>query len=72
MEYIVDLTLAMQNIFFCTEVVSRRPLTRRLIKFALKAYKESAVKEAVHRDINEYVQKAEIFERAKCLRKLRN
>jgi len=63
MAYIIDLTLVMQNIFFCMEVVGHRPLTRRLIKFALKTYKESAVKEAVHRDINEYVQKAGIFER---------
>ncbi|KIJ27167.1 hypothetical protein M422DRAFT_78873, partial [Sphaerobolus stellatus SS14] len=63
MAYIVDLTLIMQNVFYLA-VIGDRPITRRLIKFAFRSYKESDIKEAVHSEINAYVLQAGILERA--------
>ena len=63
MAYIVDLTLIMQNLFWLA-VIDRRPISRRLIKLAFKAYEESSEKTQVHADISEYVRQAGVIDRA--------
>jgi len=63
MAYIIDLTLVMQNLFWLS-VVDERPMSRRLIKLALKAYNESPQKTRIHNAIVDYVKQAGVFERA--------
>lgn len=60
MTYIIDLTLVMQNIFWFQEDVGR-PLTRRLIKFAVAVYSKSAEKRSLHQDIDEHVKDKTVF-----------
>jgi hypothetical protein len=60
----LTLTLIMQNLFWLAVTV-RRPVTIRLIKLAMKPYRESSGKARVHSDISEYVRQAGVFDRAK-------
>src|SRR6202167_6346884 len=62
MAYIIDLTLIMQNLFWLVAIY-RVPVSRRLIKFASKAYKESDAMADVHQEIESYVQGAGIIDR---------
>ena len=62
MAYIVGLTIIMQTLYWLT-ITDHRPITRRHIKLAYKAYMESPEKGKVHTDIKEYVKKAGVFER---------
>jgi hypothetical protein len=64
MAYIIDLTLIMQNLFWLAVIV-RCPISVRLIKLALKSYRESLEKARVHSDISEYVRQAGVLDRAK-------
>ena len=64
MAYIIDLTLIMQNLFWLAVIV-QRPISVRLIKLALRSYRESPEKARVHSDISEYVGQAGVLDRAK-------
>ncbi len=54
MTYIVDLILIMQNIFWFVSLY-QVPVSRRLIKLAYCAYKESTVMSQVHEEIKKHV-----------------
>ncbi|KIM77072.1 hypothetical protein PILCRDRAFT_825611 [Piloderma croceum F 1598] len=58
--YIIDLTLIMQNLFWLV-TIHCAPISRRLIKFASKAYKESVAMADVHQMIKTYVRKLGII-----------
>jgi len=62
MAYIVDLTLIMQNIFWLV-AIHRVPVSRRLVKFAYVAYKESIVMSDVHEEIKKYVKGQTVTDR---------
>jgi len=62
MAYIIDLTLIMQNLFWLMTIY-HVPVSRRLIKFASVAYKESEAKGEVHFEVDKYVQGANIIDR---------
>lgn len=55
MAYIINLTLIMQNLFWLVAIY-RVPVSRRLIKFASQAYKESDAMAGVHQEVESYVQ----------------
>jgi len=54
MTYIVDLTLIMQNAFWLVAIY-QVPVSRRLVKLAYVAYKESEVTPRIHEEIRKYV-----------------
>jgi hypothetical protein len=62
MAYIVDLTLIMQNIFWLV-AIHRVPVSRRLVKFAYVAYKESIVMSDVHEEIKKHVKGQTVIDR---------
>jgi hypothetical protein len=62
MAYIVDLTIVLENLFWLM-YGDARPVTRRDIKLAFKAYYESDAKIRVHEEITTYVQGTTIFKR---------
>jgi len=62
MAYIVDLTLIMQNVFWLVSIY-HVPVSRRLVKLAYIAYKESIVKTDVHEDIKKHVEGQNVFDR---------
>jgi hypothetical protein len=62
MAYIVDLTLIMQNVFWLVAIY-HVPVSRRLVKLAYVAYKESIVKTDVHEDIKKYVEGQNVLDR---------
>jgi len=62
MAYIVDLTLIMQNVFWLAAIY-HVPVSRRLVKLAYVAYKESIVKTDVHEDIKKYVEGQNVLDR---------
>jgi metallophosphoesterase superfamily enzyme len=62
MAYIVDLTLVMQNIFWLVAIF-RVPVSRRLVKLAYVAYKESIVRSDVHEGIKQHVQGQGVLDR---------
>jgi len=62
MAYIIDLTLIMQNLFWFVAIY-RVPVSRRLVKFAFKTYRESDVRSQVHFAIKEFVKGASVIDR---------
>jgi hypothetical protein len=62
MAYIVDMTLIMQNIFWLIPDNSTL-ISRRVIKLAFMAYKESTVKAQIHSQIANFVERRNIIDR---------
>jgi hypothetical protein len=62
MAYIIDLTLIMQNLFWLMAIY-RVPVSRRLVKLASLAYKDSEVRAQVHFEVEKYVRGTNIFNR---------
>jgi len=62
MAYIIDLTLIMQNVFWLVTIY-HTPVSRRLVKLAYVAYKESIAKTDVHEDIKKHVEGQNVFDR---------
>jgi hypothetical protein len=69
MAYIVDLTLIME-IVFGVVTNTKLVLSRRLIKLAYKAYKDSDTKVQVHRGINNHVEDAHRVDREAAVNKI--
>jgi len=69
MAYIVDLTLIME-IIFGVVTIANHVLSRRLIKLAYKAYKDSNTKAQVHREINNHVKDAHRVDREAAVNKI--
>lgn len=69
MAYIVDLTLIME-IIFGVVTIANLVLSRRLIKLAYKAYKDSNTKVQVHREINNHVKDAHRVDREAAVKKI--
>jgi hypothetical protein len=63
MTYIVDLTIIMENLFWLMFGDSQ-PVTRRAVKLAFMTYYNSASKVQIHKEIAEYVQATNIFDRS--------
>lgn len=53
MTYIIDLTMVTQTIFWIVGS-NPRPITRRLIKLAFRAYNESSERNRLHVEIDNY------------------
>jgi len=62
MAYIVDLTLVMQNVFWLV-VIYRVPVSRRLVKHALMAYKDSIMMSDVHEETRKHVEGQNVRDR---------
>jgi hypothetical protein len=62
MAYIVDLTFVMQNVFWLVAIY-RVPVSRRLVKLAFVAYKDSILKAVVHEDIKKHVEGQTVLDR---------
>jgi len=62
MTYIVDLTLIMQNVFWLISIY-QVPVSRRLIKLAYYAYRESTVMPQVHEKIRKHVEGQAVYHR---------
>jgi hypothetical protein len=64
MTYIVDLTIIMENLFWLMFGDSQ-PVTRRAIKLAFMTYYDSTSKVQIHKEIADYVQGTNIFNRSR-------
>ncbi|KAG5220767.1 G domain-containing protein [Salix suchowensis] len=62
MGYIVDLTIIMQILFMLTRG-DPRPVSNRMIKLATKTYAESPAKVQIHNQIQDYVERNDVFKR---------
>jgi len=62
MAYIVDLTLVMQNVFWLVAIY-HVPVSRRLLKLAFMAYKDSIVMSGVHEEIRRHVEGQRVRDR---------
>ncbi|KAF7419488.1 hypothetical protein PC9H_002079 [Pleurotus ostreatus] len=62
MGYIVDLTIIMQILFMLTRG-DPRPVSNRMIKLATKTYAESPAKIHIHNQIQDYVERNDVFKR---------
>ncbi len=69
MAYIVDLTLIME-IIFGVVTSTNLALSRRLIKLAYMAYKQSYTRNQVHREINNHVKDARRADREGAVKKI--
>lgn len=62
MAYIIDLTLVMQNVFWLAAIY-HAPVSRRLVKLAYIAYKESIVMRDIHEEITKHVKEQTVIDR---------